>query len=161
MSDDIKQRCGSCGLSIADSETGIRHYGMSISHSEGRCISLLRAEIERLEARVAKLIRDCAEADGRIAEIATERDAARAEAAALRLMSEDLMRDLDALRKDAELLDFVDDSTIGTIQSKTYPLADTGDYDVSWTVREYKTDKFLGCGGNIRAAIDAAREGGK
>jgi hypothetical protein len=105
------------------------------------------AHIEALEARVAVLERDGKLQDLCVEDLNHQVDAYRAEA--------------EANRKDAERLDFIDDSTIGTIQSRTYPLADTGDYDVSWTVREYKTDKFLGCGGNIREAIDAAREGGE
>lgn len=37
-------KCGSCLLPIHPAETGIRHFGISVSHSENRCIELLRAE---------------------------------------------------------------------------------------------------------------------
>ena len=47
--------CGHCRLPIANGETGVRHFGHYVAHTENRCVSLLSAEIERLRARVASL----------------------------------------------------------------------------------------------------------
>ncbi len=47
--------CGHCRLPIANGETGVRHFGHYVAHTENRCVSLLSAEIERLRARVALL----------------------------------------------------------------------------------------------------------
>lgn len=49
--------CGHCRLPIANGETGVRHFGHYVAHTENRCVSLLSAEIERLRARVAELER--------------------------------------------------------------------------------------------------------
>ena len=38
--------CGVCGLPIHESETGIRHFGFYIAHSQNRCIYLLRAKVD-------------------------------------------------------------------------------------------------------------------
>ena len=50
--------CGHCRLPIANGETGVRHFGHYVAHTENRCVSLLSAEIERLRARVAELEQD-------------------------------------------------------------------------------------------------------
>ncbi len=47
--------CGHCRLPIANGETGVRHFGHYVAHTENRCVSLLSAEIDRLRARVASL----------------------------------------------------------------------------------------------------------
>lgn len=41
--------CSSCGLPIDVNESGIRHRGFSIAHSENRCIQLLQARIDWFE----------------------------------------------------------------------------------------------------------------
>lgn len=61
--------CGHCRLPIANGETGVRHFGHYVAHTENRCVSLLSAEIERLRARVAELERALHEAEAALADI--------------------------------------------------------------------------------------------
>lgn len=42
----VGRLCGNCGLPIADSETGLRHFGFYTAHRESRCVALLRAQID-------------------------------------------------------------------------------------------------------------------
>jgi hypothetical protein len=43
-------KCGVCGLPMHPLESGVRHFGFYVAHSEDRCISLLRGRIAELEA---------------------------------------------------------------------------------------------------------------
>ena len=75
MSDDIKQRLRAQAV---DAELQ-RDADAMLDAADA--LDARDREIERLEARAAGLIRDCAEADGRIAELATERDGLKARVA--------------------------------------------------------------------------------
>lgn len=64
---DSTVRCGNCGLPIARTETGIRHFGVSLAHSEHRCLDLLRAEIARLHCTTSaceRLVRELTDPEG-------------------------------------------------------------------------------------------------
>lgn len=43
-----QQICGICRLPIHESETGIRHFGRYVAHSQYRCVELLRSLIADL-----------------------------------------------------------------------------------------------------------------
>jgi hypothetical protein len=45
------RHCGSCGLPIHPSETGLRHFGFHTSHAPARCVELLQAEIAGLRTQ--------------------------------------------------------------------------------------------------------------
>lgn len=70
--------CGHCRLPIANGETGVRHFGHYVAHTENRCVSLLSAEIERLRARVAELEQDRMHAGVDICEVAAAVEVVRA-----------------------------------------------------------------------------------
>ena len=71
--------CGHCRLPIANGETGVRHFGHYVAHTENRCVSLLSAEIERLRARVAELEQDRMHAGVDICEVAAAVEIVRAQ----------------------------------------------------------------------------------
>lgn len=50
------QHCGKCRLPIHGGETGLRHFGFYVAHSEYRCLQLLRLEIEQRDARQLDLL---------------------------------------------------------------------------------------------------------
>jgi hypothetical protein len=50
-----KKLCGCCGRPIHHSESGIRHFGFYVAHSESRCRDILKAEIDQLNALVKEL----------------------------------------------------------------------------------------------------------
>jgi len=48
-------KCGMCGLPIHPSESGVRHFGTFVAHSESRCIDLLRGRLEDQQASIGEL----------------------------------------------------------------------------------------------------------
>lgn len=55
-------KCGKCGFPIHPSETGVRHFGFFVAHSEERCTSLLQAALSSTQARADKLEAELASA---------------------------------------------------------------------------------------------------
>jgi hypothetical protein len=52
---DNENLCGYCGRPIRPFESGVRHFGFHVAHSESRCRDILKAEIDQLNALVKQI----------------------------------------------------------------------------------------------------------
>lgn len=136
--------CGHCRLPIANGETGVRHFGHYVAHTENRCVSLLSAEIDRLrEDRDA--FRASSDIRGAEVERLTARVAEWEQKAANWMASPEAGAQLDGYRELAQRLNAAE-MRVAELERALLLIEPSGDFS-GWEDRD---------GNDIGAVINAA-----